>query len=96
MNDRMNPDTRIAIVGDFEAGRPSHKATDEAMLHGGEMASLAVHADWIPTEALEAETGRTLKEYDGIFCAPGSYRSMTGALEAIRFAREQGWPFLGT
>ncbi len=31
------------------------------------------------------------------FCSPGSpYRSLDGALEAIRFAREGGVPFIGT
>jgi len=41
--------------------------------------------------------GKTLRQYDALWCAPGSpYKSMAGALRAIRFARERGWPFLGT
>jgi CTP synthase (UTP-ammonia lyase) len=98
MNDKMNSDMRIAIVGDFEAERPSHKETNEALWHGAENLCLRVNADWVPPQALETEAGRTkLEAYDGVFCAPGGpYRSMNGALEAIRFARERGWPFLGT
>ncbi len=98
MKDRMTADVRIAIVGDFEAERPSHKATNEALRHAAERVTAAVSADWIPTQALEtaADHGK-LEEYDGIFCAPGGpYRSMNGALEAIRFTRERRWPFLGT
>lgn len=87
----MNSDIRIAIVGDLEAERLSHRATNEALLHGADALHLTVSADWIPTQTLEADAGRIkLKEYDGIFCAPGGpYRSMNGALEAIRFARER-------
>src|SRR4029079_14164917 len=38
-----------------------------------------------------------LARYAGLLIAPGSpYRSMAGALAAIRYAREQGVPLLGT
>jgi len=38
-----------------------------------------------------------LDGHHGIWCVPGSpYASMDGALNAIRFAREHGRPFLGT
>jgi CTP synthase (UTP-ammonia lyase) len=38
-----------------------------------------------------------LEEFDGIWCVPASpYANTDGALEAIRFARESGRPFLGT
>jgi CTP synthase (UTP-ammonia lyase) len=98
MKDKMNSDTRIAVIGDFDAERPSHRATDGALHHGADTLGLSFSADWIPTQTLETDAGRIwLEEYHGIFCAPGGpYRSMVGALEAIRFARERYWPFLGT
>jgi CTP synthase (UTP-ammonia lyase) len=38
-----------------------------------------------------------LRRFDALWCAPGSpYQSMDGALQGIRFAREEGWPFIGT
>jgi CTP synthase (UTP-ammonia lyase) len=38
-----------------------------------------------------------LQQFDALWCAPASpYKSMQGALQAIQFAREQGWPFIGT
>ena len=94
----MKQETRIAIIGDFEPDRLSHKATYEALLHAAGALSLLVRAEWLPTVVLETEAARTrLGEYHGIFCAPGSpYKSMIGALAAIRFSREQGWPFIGT
>jgi len=98
MKSKMKPETRIAIIGDFEPDRLSHKATHEALTHAADALSLVVSADWLPTQALETGAGRVkLEEYHAIFCAPGGpYRSMTGALESIRFARERGWPFIGT
>jgi CTP synthase (UTP-ammonia lyase) len=98
MNSTMKGEAKIAIIGDFEPDRPSHKATNEALSHAADALSVVVSTDWLPTQVLETEAGRVkLKEYHAIFCAPGGpYRSMTGALEAIRFARERGWPFIGT
>jgi CTP synthase (UTP-ammonia lyase) len=94
----MKHDIKIAIIGDFEPERVSHRATNEALRHAADALQFTADTDWFPTQSLETEAGRMkLKEYHGIFCAPGGpYRSMTGALEAIRFSREQGWPFIGT
>ena len=98
MNDATGPATRIAIVGDFEAGRPSHAATNEALRHAANASGFVVDSEWIGTPTLEKKAGvKKLEDYHGVFCAPGGpYRSATGALDAIRFARERGWPFLGT
>jgi len=94
----MSSDLRIAVIGDFDPERPSHKATNEALLHGADALRVQVSVHWIPTQSLESEAVHTkLEEYDGIFCAPGGpYKGRNGALGAIRFARERGWPFLGT
>ena len=51
--------------------------------------------EWLATEQIHADT-RCIT-FDGFWCVPGSpYKSETGALRAIRFAREQQRPFLGT
>jgi CTP synthase (UTP-ammonia lyase) len=89
--------TRIAVVGDFDPERPHHRTTNEALEHAGGVLGVRVCAEWIPTASLEGQpAGATFAGYDAIFAAPGSYASKTGALEAIRFARERGWPFFGT
>ena len=94
----MSSAVRIAVVGDLDDERPSHRATDKALLHGAEALRMTISADWLATQSLETEAGlAALEEYDGIFCAPGGpYKSTNGALDAIRFARERGRPFLGT
>jgi len=82
---------RIGIVGDFNPANASHAATNEAVKHCAEE---AVDARWIGTEEV---TEAALADCDGLWIAPASpYRSMEGALMAIRFARENGVPLLGT
>ncbi|MNC26808.1 CTP synthase [compost metagenome] len=54
-----------------------------------------VQWQWLATDDIHVET--PLHRFDGFWCVPASpYRSMDGALLAIRFAREQRRPFLGT
>ena len=54
-----------------------------------------VQFEWSPTEHIHADT--PLERFDGFWCVPASpYKSEEGALRAIRFAREQQRPFLGT
>jgi len=67
-------------------------ATDQALAHAG------IHAEWVPTvEVMPDEPEARLAQYAGLFISPGSpYRSMDGALAAIRFARERGVPLVGT
>ena len=52
---------------------------------------------WIPTDHLAAQGSTVLKGSSGVWCAPGSpFKSLDGALEGIRWARESRTPFLGT
>jgi CTP synthase (UTP-ammonia lyase) len=54
-----------------------------------------VECVWISTDSVGK--GESLAEFDGIWCVPGMpYRSASGALEGIRYARVTRTPFLGT
>ncbi len=83
---------RVAVVGDHTAGNPTHRATDEALAH------LGLDWEWVPTDAVQpARPEGRLAGYAGLFIAPASpYRSMEGALAAVRLARERGVPLVGT
>ncbi|HYB43386.1 MAG TPA: hypothetical protein VEL75_16520 [Candidatus Methylomirabilis sp.] len=84
----------IGIVGDFD-GRAGHVATNDSIQHAAASIGAAVEAEWLPTATLVG--GRGLERFDGFWGSPGSpYRSMEGALDGIRFARERNRPFLGT
>lgn len=89
---------KIAIVGDYNAGYQSHSATSDAVDHSSTALGLAVDHRWIGTDDLARPEGATrLAEFGGFWIAPGSpYKSMSGALSAIRMARERQIPLLGT
>lgn len=82
--------TTIAILGERIPGFPPHDSTDDAIAHAGEALGVDVHARWVATD-------EELPEAHAIWCAPGSpYRSLDGALAALRHGREDGVPTLGT
>jgi CTP synthase (UTP-ammonia lyase) len=89
---------RIGIVADYDSKNKYHVATEQSVAHAGEALEIRADSVWLDTDTLDntAATAR-LAECDGIWCGTSSpYRSMDGALRAIRFAREQGVPFVGT
>jgi CTP synthase (UTP-ammonia lyase) len=88
---------RIAIVGDFNPSFPPHPATGEALSHAAAALGLSVEAEWLPTGSIGPPAEKKLAEYAGLWIAPGSpYQNLAGALRAIRFARENDVPLLGT
>jgi CTP synthase (UTP-ammonia lyase) len=89
---------RIGVVGDFNGHSPTHIATNDAIAHATAALSLTVDVRWLPTASLLDHDGEAaLTQCQGLLVAPGSpYRSMDGALRAIRFARERGLPLIGT
>jgi len=92
---RGNPTTRIGLVGDYDATVPAHRAIPLALRLAADESAVSVEFDWIPTE--EILDAARVTDFHGLWCVPASsYRSMAGALIAIRFARENRRPFLGT
>jgi CTP synthase (UTP-ammonia lyase) len=95
------PDTdadrlKIAIVGEFDESVCPHVATNAALSHSAAALGLQISVDWLPTELLETDLG-SVATADVLWCAPGSpYRSLQGALAALRFGRENAVPTLGT
>lgn len=87
---------RLALIGDHDERIVAHRAIPLALARAGADTGLAVEWEWIGTDTITAAS-RQLAGYAGLWCVPGSpYRSMEGALAAIRFAREARRPFLGT
>jgi CTP synthase (UTP-ammonia lyase) len=81
----------IGVVGDFNEQNPTHRFTNAALTHVG------VEFVWVPTESIRRDAADQLDRFHGLWISPGSpYRSMDGALSAIRFGRERGIPLVGT
>lgn len=92
MTDPLN----VCVVGDFDAEFPPHVATNEAIGHSAAALGLDVTIDWLGTQSLERDLTR-VEAADAVWCAPGSpYRSLLGALSALRYTRENDVPTLGT
>ena len=89
---------RIGILGDFNPEFRSHHATNDALQHAAAKLNLPVESEWISTPSvLEPNAQKMLESFDGIWAAPGSpYKSFTGMLRGIEFARTRDWPFVGT
>lgn len=86
----------IALVGDYQPDVPAHQGIPLALSLAGKAIGVRVEHRWVGTETID-DAARVLAGVHGVWCVPASpYRSMHGALQAIRFARETRIPFLGT
>jgi CTP synthase (UTP-ammonia lyase) len=89
-----HPMARIALVGDRSANVRAHAripALIDALLQRD---GIALDPYWIATPDV---AGCDLSRFDAIWLVPGSpYDNADGAIGAVRTAREQGLPFLGT
>ena len=89
--------SRVALIADFDPSFPPHPATEEAARHAAAALEVEAELAWIGTEELEPNAAARLTGFAGIWVAPGSpYQSLAGVLAAIRFARDNDMPLLGT
>jgi CTP synthase len=87
----------IAVVGKYVNLRDAYLSVMEALSHGGFDQGADVRVRWVASDDLGA--GRTEEELatvDGVLI-PGGFgvRGVEGKIDAVRFAREGGIPFLG-
>ena len=89
----MTNTIEIGVIGDYNAGNPTHIATNEGIGHAAELLpSHVVKTTWLPTDQRHR-----FNDFHGLLCSPGSpYKSLEGALRGIQCAREGTIPFLGT
>ena len=86
---------RVGLIGDHDPAVTAHRAIPRALALAAARIGIPVEPVWVPTE--EIHGAARLAGFPALWCVPASpYRSTEGALLAIRFAREQGRPFLGT
>ncbi len=86
---------RIALVGDYHSETVAHQAIPLAIDDAAAVLELTADYDWLPTKDITST--EDLVGYDAIWVVPGSpYENEDGAFTAIRYARENAIPFLGT
>lgn len=84
----------LALIGEFDPTFPPHVATVRAIDHSCSTLGIDIEGIWVSTDAID-ET--LFDRYYGIWVAPGSpYKNMDRTLWAIRQARENRIPCLGT
>ncbi|MBQ4811236.1 CTP synthase [Pseudoalteromonas luteoviolacea] len=84
----------IALVGDYDPSVPAHQGIPLSLDVAADDLRLEIKASWLATENVK---DTDLSVFDGIWCVPKTpYVNADGALSAIRYARENLIPFLGT
>ena len=92
-----NTDVTVALVGKYIQLHDAYISVVEALKHGGIFSRATVHIKWIDSETVTPENADELfSDVDGIL-VPGGFgdRGIDGKIEAIRYARTHGLPFLG-
>lgn len=89
-------EVRIGMVGKYVDLTESYKSLSEALVHAGIHTQSRVSIEYLDSEVIEAEGVDCLKGLDAIL-VPGGFgkRGTEGKIKAIRYARENGVPYLG-
>jgi len=94
--DHPEHQVRIGMVGKYVDLTESYKSLSEALVHAGIHTRSHVSIEYLDSEQIEAEGTDCLKDLDAIL-VPGGFgkRGTEGKIKAIRYARENGIPYLG-
>jgi len=86
----------VAVVGKYVEHHDAYKSLTEAIAHGGLRQRIKVNIRRIESEDLNNNDLSQLKDADAIL-VPGGFgeRGFEGKVNAIRYARENGVPYLG-
>jgi len=95
---RQNPqaEVNIAMVGKYVDLKDSYISLNEALKHAGIQTRTGVNIHHLDSEEIERSGTGCLESMDAIL-VPGGFgeRGIEGKIQAVRFARERGIPYLG-
>ena len=95
---KQNPtaEVNVAMVGKYMDLKDSYISLVEALQHGGIHTRTKVNIHFIESRDIEEDGVDCLRDMDGIV-VPGGFgdRGIEGKIETVRFARENGIPYLG-
>ena len=100
MTDALHHPTKevtIALVGKYVSLHDAYISVVEALKHGGIASRAVVRIKWIDSETVTEENAAEMLSGASGILVPGGFgsRGIEGMITAIRFARENGIPFLG-
>ena len=92
-----NDEVRIGIVGKYVDLPDAYLSVAESLRHAASSSGLVLDLVWVPSDELTGLLAESyLEDLDGIVVPGGfGYRGVEGKIQAIRYAREAGVPFLG-
>ncbi len=95
---KQNPEAvvDIGMVGKYVQNRDSYISLNESLMHGGIKTRTRVNIHYFESSDIERSGAAALQKMDAVL-VPGGFgdRGIEGKIQAIRFARENGIPYLG-
>ena len=85
----------IALVGKYDL-EDAYISVHEALKHAGVKRGVEVSVEWVDSDEMLDHHTERLRNADGVV-VPGGFgsRGTAGKIEAVRYARENGVPYLG-
>jgi len=93
---RQDVEVTVALVGKYVDLRDSYKSLAEALVHAGLQTHTRVNIRYIESGQVESGDLACLSDVDAIL-VPGGFgdRGVEGKINTVRYARENGIPYLG-
>ncbi len=93
----LRKEIEVALIGDYNPSVTAHIAIPKALEINSKKNNCKTKYKWIDTIRIKNNIKTLLSKVSGVWCVPASpYKNTEGALDAIRFVRENKIPFLGT
>jgi len=96
---KVNPtgSVKVAMVGKYTELVDAYKSLNEALVHAGLSSRTKINIGYIDSEEIEQKGADALLSGFDAVLVPGGFgtRGTEGKIAAVRFARENGVPYLG-
>jgi CTP synthase len=90
------PPVRVALVGKYVQMPDAYISVTEALRHAAVHHGVELRLDWVNAEQLEEGDTAALQDVDGVVVPGGfGHRGIEGKVQASRYARHTGTPYLG-
>ena len=91
------PVVRVGVVGKYTDANDCYKSLFEAIKHAGFANSVKVEIKWVNSHEITSKNVATFLTGTDCIVVPGGFGldGVEGKMEAIKYARENGMPFLG-